>query len=93
MPPLESMCPLKSALAFSRLATYSCESLRLKMRLQGSRNAACAETPWLSAFERLKQPKHVSCGCKTGTIGLDVQSLESASLKRSSSSFQIPGGA
>ena len=40
MPPLDSMWPLKSAFAFSRLATYSCESLRLKIRLHGNRKAA-----------------------------------------------------
>jgi hypothetical protein len=43
MPPLDSMWPLKSALAFSRLATYSWESLRLKIRLHGSRKAACGQ--------------------------------------------------
>ncbi len=40
MPPLESMWPRNRALAFSRLATYSWESLRLKIRLHGNMKAA-----------------------------------------------------
>ena len=45
MPPLESMWPLNRALAFSRLATYSWESLRLKIRLHGKMNAAYMRAP------------------------------------------------